>query len=312
MARKLNLRGLTFEKATRDFLKKRKSKLKESTLARYSFLCERHIVPYFGALELANLDNDTINNFIKYKAKNGGLRGNALSPKTIRDIVSLLVQIIKPHCNFDIDIEKPTCRQKDITIFTNTEHDRLKAYLSIGTDSKKLGVLIAMLTGIRIGELCALKWENIDLEKETITINRTIQRVQVTGSSCGKKTKVIIDTPKSSASIRDIPIISTLLGSLEKFKADGDTYILTNTKDYIEPRTYQKYFKSYLTSCNVKDNKFHTLRHTFATMAIAKGVEIKALSTMLGHMDVSFTMKRYIHPNMEHKRTQIEKLASGF
>ena len=114
MPQKANLRGLTIEKASKDFLKKRKHRLKESTFARYNFLCERHIIPYFGALELANLDNDTINNFIKYKAKNGGLRNTALSPKTINDIVSLLVQIIKAYCDFDIDIEKPRCRQKEI------------------------------------------------------------------------------------------------------------------------------------------------------------------------------------------------------
>jgi len=103
-----------------------------------------------------------------------------------------------------------------------------------------------------------------------------------------------------------------LLNILQKFKAKPDTYLLTNTKKYIEPRSYQKHFKNYLNACNIKDNKFHALRHTFATRAIAKEMDIKTLSVLLGHTDVSFTMKTYVHPNLEHKRNQIEKLATGF
>jgi len=299
--------GLTIEEATKDFLSK--TKWKQSTLARYSIMCKSYIVPYFKEIELTN---ENINNFIEDKLKNGGLRGKPLSPKTVNDMASLLLQIARSYWGFNLDIEKPSCKQNEINIFTETEYNKLKAYLSIGTDNKKLGIIIVMLTGIRIGELCALQWRNIDLENGCILINKTMQRIKLPNNAGKSKTKIIIDTPKSNASIRTIPIPSILLDKLREFKTHEDAYILTNTKKYIEPRTYQRHFKNYLAACGIKENKFHTLRHTFATMAITREVDIKTVSVLLGHTDVGFTMKRYVHPNMEHRRMQIEKMAIGF
>jgi len=289
-----------------------KAKLKESTYSRYSFLCEKHILSYFENMEVSKINNECINKFINYKLKNGGLDGEPLSPKTVNDMVCLLLQILKPYRYFDMDIEKPSCRQKEVSIFTKKEYNKLKEYLSIGTDSKKLGIIVAMLTGIRIGELCALKWEHIDLENATISINNTIQRIKTNDAKGSKKTKIIIDTPKSDMSIRSIPIPEILLAKLIKFKADNNSYILTNSPQYIEPRVYMRHFKECLQSCKIKDNNFHTLRHTFATMAIARGIDIKTVSVLLGHSDVAFTMKIYVHPDIEHRRVQIEKLAIGF
>ena len=305
---------LTIEQATKEFLVKTKGKVKESTFAHYSFTCERHILPYFGAIEITELSNKHINDFIQSKLKNGGLNSKPLSAKTVNDMIGLLLQIIKKHSISDMDIEKPSYTQKEVDIFTETEYNKLKSYLSIGTDSRKLGIIIVMLTGIRIGELCALKWENIDLENGIISINKTIQRIKVTGNTKKQKTKIIIDTPKSPTSIRKIPMPLILLNKLKAWEipTNDDTYLLTNTKQYVEPRVYQRIFKDYLKACEVKDNKFHVLRHTFATTAISKGVDIKTLSVLLGHSDVSFTMKRYVHPNIEHKRIQIEKLAHDF
>ena len=299
---------LTIADATKDFLAS--PNLKESTFSQYSFICERHILPYFKNTEFSQLNNKAINNFIQEKVRNGGLLGKPLSPKTINDMACLLVQIVRGHSQFEIDIEKPRYRQEEITIFTQGEHSRLKTYLSLGTDSKKLGIIIAMLTGIRIGELCALTWKDIDLERGIIFINKTMQRIKSVGTKA--KTKIIIDIPKSIASIRAIPIPEILLALLKMFKSDDSFYVLTNTKKYIEPRVYQRHFKRFLEACNIPDYKFHTLRHTFATMAISIGMDIKTLSITLGHTDVSFTMKRYVHPNIEHRRTQIEKLAVGF
>ena len=303
----------SIEKLTKDFLTaKAKEGLKESTLSRYTFIAERHIIPYFKGANITNLTNDALNAFIRHKLKNGSLKGKALAPKTTKDIISLLLQIIRKHCKFKIDIKKPSPTQNEINVLTETEYNKLKSYLSIGTDSPKLGIIIALLTGIRLGELCALKWENIDLETGVIHISKTIQRVKNVDTKAKSKTKIIIDIPKSTASIRTIPLPLILLKILQNFKANPNTYILTNTKKYIEPRTYQRHFKSYLSACNIKDNKFHTLRHTFATRAIAKEIDIKTLSILLGHTDVSFTMKTYVHPNLEHKRSQIEKIAVGF
>ena len=298
------------EEITHFFLiQKTEESLKESTLSRYSFLCEKYIIPYFKNIAPDDFSNESIRNFIRY-LKTEGLKGKPLAPKTINDIITLLIQIIKGYCKFEIDVKKPTYAQSEITVFTKKEYNKLKSHLAIGTDNKKLGIMIAMLTGIRIGELCALQWENIDLQSGVININKTIQRVQIKDITA--KTKIIIDVPKSPASIRTIPLPEILLNKLNEFKSNSSTYILTNTKKYIEPRVYQRHFKSHLEACNIKDNNFHTIRHTFATRAIVKGIDIKSLSAILGHTDVSFTMKTYVHPSLEHKRVQIEKIADDF
>ena len=310
----------TFEQCANDFLGKLKSKLKsqtklkESTLSRYDFICERHLIPYFKNSKIHEINDEQIDNFINYKLNDGGLKnGNSMSQKSVNDIVVLLLQIIRAYVKFDTDIEKPSYKQSEVIIFTEAEYNKLKKYLSTGTDNRKLGIIVAMLTGIRLGELCALKWKNIDLESGYIFIDKTIQRVKNINNADGEsKTKVIIDTPKSASSIRKIPIQSILIELLKQFKGHGNTYLLTNTTSYIEPRIYQRHFKSYLKTCNIKSNKFHVLRHTFATTAVARGMDIKTLSITLGHSDVSFTMKMYVHPNIEHRRKQIEKLAVGF
>jgi len=299
---------LTMEDATKEFLSS--TNMKESTFSQYSFICERYILPYFKNTEIRKLSNGSINSFIQEKINNGGLLGKPLSPKTINDMAGLLVQIIKGHSQFEIDIAKPRYRSEEITIFTKDEYNKLKAYMSLDTDNRKLGIIIALLTGIRLGELCALTWESIDLDRGIIFINKTMQRIKSLGTKA--KTKIIIDTPKSTASVRAIPIPVILLDLLRMFKSDDSFYVLTNTKKYIEPRVYQRHFKRFLEACSIRDYKFHTLRHTFATNAITSGMDLKTLSMLLGHTDVSFTMKRYVHPNMEHRRTQIEKLAVGF
>jgi len=300
------------EEIAKSFLvEKAVGNLKESSLSRYTYLCKKYIIPYFKDIHPTDLNNESIENFIQH-LRNGCISGKPLAPKTINDILSLLLQIIKSGCQFEIDIKKLTLKQSEINIFTEAEYSKLKSYLLIATDNQKLGIMIAMLTGIRIGELCALKWEDIDLELGTVQIDKTIQRVKSMDVDAISKTKVIIDTPKSTASIRTIPLPLILLSKLSEFRAGHDTYVLTNKKKYIEPRVYQRRFKSYLEACNIKDNKFHTVRHTFATMAISRGMDIKTLSVLLGHTDVSFTMKTYVHPNLEHRRIQIEKLAVGF
>jgi len=306
--------NITIDYAVKVFLEKSEHTMKESTFARYSFICEKHILPYFGAMKLNNLSNEILNDFIQYKIKHGGLKEKALSTKTINDITCLLVQIIKKYCNFDIDIKKPSHRQKDVTVFTNEEFEKIKTFLSIQTDTKKLGIIIVLFTGIRLGELCALKWEDIDLTNNTITINKTMQRIKVINSdfAYGNKTKIKIDEPKTNFSMRIIPISSILQEKLREFNSCSNSYVLTNTSKYIEPRVYQRIFKDYLKFCGVKDNKFHTLRHTFATMAILKGMDVKTLSILLGHSDIAFTMKRYVHPDLEHQKIQIEKLVIGF
>jgi len=302
----------TVRQATVDFLSAVKPKVKESTYAHYSFICEKHIIPYFGNFRVDRLNNDIINQFVGFKLQKGSLNGGALSSKTANNITGVFIQILKKQGIVLSEIERPSIKQTDVKVLTDKEYDRLLNNLFIDTDNKKLGLMIAMLTGIRQGELCALQWRDIDFDNEIIRITKTIQRVTVTDETDSRKTKIIIDTPKSDKSIREIPIASLLLKKLLEFKDTGKRYILTGNEKYIEPRNYQTFFKGILKACNLSESNFHILRHTFATRAVNKGIDIKTISAILGHADVGFTMKMYVHPSMEQKKEQIERLTANF
>jgi len=183
----------------------------------------------------------------------------------------------------------------------------------LATDYLKAGILICLFMGIRIGELCALKWQDIDLEADEIRISKTIQRIKNTEPNPTTKTKIIIDTPKSETSIRAIPIPDFLFKILKALKSNNDCYFLTGKPDkFIEPRLYQMKFKKFLEECKIRDVTFHTLRHTFATRAVESGFDTKSLSEIIGHTDINFTYRRYVHPSMIHKKAHLEKMSIGY
>lgn len=165
-------------------------------------------------------------------------------------------------------------------------------------------------TGIRIGELCALRWENIDIENKVLSVNKTLIRIQNTNTLIASKTKVIISAPKSKCSIRKIPLPDCIIPLLKAFAQKGDTFFLTGeTERFVEPRTMQNRFKKYVSACNITDANFHALRHTFATRCIELGFEIKSLSEILGHANVNITLNRYVHSSFELKTLNMNRLS---
>lgn len=188
----------------------------------------------------------------------------------------------------------PKMNQKEIQILSNKEKPKLEKYCIEQNSLKSLGILICLNTGLRIGEVCALRWENIDFESKKIHIEKTIERIY---SKEENKTIVIIDTPKSITSVRTIPINSKLYNILKQIrgKSKKTDFVLTGSSEhYVEPRNYQYHFKEILKRSKVKKYKFHTLRHTFATNCIEAGMDIKSLSEILGHADVSITLNIYM------------------
>ncbi len=174
-----------------------------------------------------------------------------------------------------------------------------------------LGVLICLFTGIRIGELCALRWENIDLKKRVLHVEKTLQRIKADSES-RTKTILVITAPKSQASIRSIPIIKELWEILKKQVAPG-TYVLSGKPDKpVEPAVMRKHFRKLLRDCGVRNLNFHTTRHTFATRCIEKGIDVKTVSDLLGHSDVSITLARYVHTSMAHKAKSMSVLSDLF
>ena len=197
---------------------------------------------------------------------------------------------------------------KEMRVLSRSEHERLCQYLYASDKPKDIGLLICLFTGIRIGEICALKWEDISPVEQTLSVHQSMQRIQLQNDPDGKKTKILISTPKSQCSIRTIPLAERLAIYLLAHRKSSESYVLTGTTRYVEPRSLQNHFKKVMDQCEIPDANFHCLRHSFATRCIETGFDIKSLSEILGHSTVNITMNRYVHPSMELKRENMNRL----
>ena len=294
-----------FEVVTEEWLKYKKNTVKKSTYYNYSYSVAKYLYPSFAGKNITKIKN--YNNFIEELS-------DTLSPKTVRDIVTKLKEIInfyEEEHNTKINVKKmslPKLNKKGIQILSNKEKQKLEKYCIQQNDLKSLGILICLNTGLRVGEVCALRWENVDFETRRIHVEKTIERIY---SKEENKTIVIIDTPKSITSVRTIPINSKLYNILKQIrgKSKKTDFVLTGSSEhYVEPRNYQYHFKEILKRNKVKKYKFHTLRHTFATNCIEAGMDIKSLSEILGHADVSITLNIYVHSSDKIKRKYLEKI----
>ena len=198
-------------------------------------------------------------------------------------------------------------------VLTHAEQAALVRTILNDMDLYKFGVLLSLYTGIRIGELCALKWEDMCLSDSVLKIRKTMQRIQETDGSAIHKTKVIITAPKSKCSVRSIPLPSFISDIAKQFVASPQAFILTgNSKQFVEPRTMQNHFKSLVAGCGIEKANFHALRHTFATRCVEVGFEIKSLSEILGHANVNITLNRYVHSSFELKSSNMNKLTLSY
>lgn len=284
--------------------------VKDSTYMKYKNTIYLHIIPELGAIDIRVIDNNIIQNYINKKLCVGK---SGLSPKSIKEIVGIIKNTLNYAERFDLH-SKCKCEllevrsvYNQIRVLNKNEEKALLCVLCRDTDIFKFGVLISLLTGLRIGELCALKWEDIDVNERIISIKRTMQRVQVEGKET--KTEIIITTPKTNASIRQIPIPKILNDYIQTFKSENNQFVLTNQKgNYIEPRVMQYRFEKYIKSAGISKANFHALRHTFATRCIEAGVDVKVLSEILGHSSVNITLDRYVHNSIDYKKDNIDRL----
>ncbi|MFR0985310.1 MAG: site-specific integrase [Frisingicoccus sp.] len=192
------------------------------------------------------------------------------------------------------------------------EQEKLCQYLYSDLNACNIGILISLFTGLRVGEICALRWEDISISEQTIHICRTMQRIQDKSGKNGR-TKIVVTTPKSPCSIRTIPIPEELMQILISFQTSRTGYFLTGScQKYMEPRTMQNRFKAALKNCSVSNANYHALRHTFATRCVELGFDVKSLSEILGHANVNITMNRYVHPSMELKKANMQRLSGLF
>lgn len=294
------------------------SQVKESTRNKYGNLLDSYIIPAIGGKPINSLTHDIIEEQANRLLVAGGRNGTGLSPKTISDILSVIRCVLKyasrngKQIVCDAGSIQVRRHPNEMRVLSRYEQASLCQYIYGNLDAYTIGILLSLFTGIRIGELCALRWEDISLEEQTIRIHQTLQRVQDKSNGL-QKTKIVITTPKSASSIRTIPLPDNLVKILKNYKAVDSGYFLTNSLDrFIEPRTMQYRFKTVLKNSSVEPANFHSLRHTFATRCIELGFDVKSLSEILGHASVNITMNRYVHPSLELKKQNMQRLTELF
>ena len=312
--------AITLTTVVHEFLTEKKLKVKISTYTRYVESSEWYIIPFLGNIPISGLSQENIDQFSSHLQLKGKKNGQALSSKTVKDVLAILRQVVtyakkKKYIlspNFIIEIPKQA--KHSIQIFSHKEQNKLEVISISQEDPLKYGIYLSLYTGLRIGELCALRWEDLDLDRAILSVNHTVLRIRDYSEGTGKKTKLIISTPKTDSSLRQIPLPDSINQHLMLIKlnsaAPDIAFFLTGTSKLIEPRNYYEKYKKYLKAADLEGYNFHALRHTFATRCIEKGIDPKALSELLGHSSVQITLDRYVHPTMDTKRDCLEKLIS--
>ena len=288
--------------------KDKKQYVKKSTYSAYVLLVKNHLLPYFG--DKYEVEESDVQKFVFEKLEQG------LSQKTIMDILIVLKMILKfgvKHrylsCR-EIEIKFPTQRENEgLEVLSRSNQRKIMDYIEKNFTFKNLGIYICLSTGLRIGELCALTWDDIDEDNGVILVRKTIQRIYVI-DDVKKRTELIIDTPKTKNSIRDIPMTSDLIKIIKPIKkiVNNEYYVLTNDIKPTEPRTYRNYYKRFMKKFDIPDLKFHGLRHSFATRCIEGKCDYKTVSVILGHSNISTTLNLYVHPNLKKKKKCINQM----
>ena len=291
---------MTVKEVGYEYLNNVKVRLKESSIANYRMKLEKHIIPVLGNIKCCLLSSSDVSGFIDQKLKSG------LSARYVSDIVVLLKSLFRYASRFYgivnpvESILMPKRAKTEIAILTNKQQSALQKYLRNDASLTSLGISLSLYTGIRIGELCALQWRDIDFDNCAIKISKTVQRIQCTVGN--GKTKIVITEPKSQSSVRTIPIPQFLLELLRNAKTSSEYFVLSGSNKPVEPRALQYRFAKILKKVNLPSVHFHSLRHAFATNCIALGFDIKTLSEILGHSSVEITLNRYVHSSMDRKR----------
>ncbi|MCM1509008.1 MAG: site-specific integrase [Ruminococcus flavefaciens] len=299
-SRYLSGRYITVGKIYDEWLNAVVNRVKESTFANYKAKFEKHILAEFANIPCADLSAGMINEFINKKLADG------LSASYVRDIFTVFKSMLKyaqEEYGFKLSLKNvvlPKAEKKQIGKISDTEQKILVSYLRDNMSLKAFGILISLFMGLRIGELCGLKWSDVDFDNKVLHIRRTVQRISSANGS--RKTKVIISTPKSETSFRSVAIPDFLMEYFKIFRNEVDSFILSGSDKVIEPRTMQYRYKKILQSAKADNHNFHKLRHTFATNCAEKGFDVKTLSVVLGHSSVNLTLNRYIHPDRSYER----------
>ncbi|MCD8341207.1 MAG: site-specific integrase [Clostridiales bacterium] len=292
--------------------------VKPSTYARYELLVQKHIIPQLGSLRADQLTANKLSAFINAELNHGRLDGSGgLSAKTVCDICIVVRSIVRMGQvrynlpNYISDVRLPKAPAGEVLTLADADLFRLEEYLFAVPAASNLGLLICLYTGIRLGEICALRWSDIDWASGTIHVCKSVERLPCPKTYDGNKTQLVIATPKTAKSNSVIPLPTKLINHLRQFAVSQtpNAFIATGQEEKImDPRTYENRFSRLLQKLDIAHVKFHAMRHTFATRSIRSGMDAKCLSEILGHATVAMTLNRYVHTSLDSKRRQMERL----
>lgn len=299
--------NITFHQLSKIWIESKRKLVKHSSFCTYNLSLATHLLPVFA--KNTSISESEVQQFVFDKLSSG------LSRQSVRNIFAILKAIVrfgKKLCNFqyqDWDVEFPTSTtRRNLSVLSITHHKKLLKHLTEHPTVDNIGILLALCSGMRIGEVCALQWKHVDLRHRIIRIHQTLGRVYNIDS---KVTERLLSSPKSKTSNREIPICRELLSALKQIrgKAADDYFVLGGKITPKEPRSYRDYFSRLLATLNIPKIVFHGLRHTFATRSIECGCDCKTVSVILGHSNVATTMNLYVHPNAEQKKRCIDRLS---
>lgn len=295
-----------------------KDKVKKSTYCMYLYRVKKYICPLFTGYEgchtkldieifLSSLRNEKTKECLSFSTK----KGIFFLLNEFYDYLKCKKIVNNNPCD---EIKLKKTGRKHIKLLNEKEQNKLIDYLVKENSSRSVLVLTGLFTGMRIGELCALTYSNLDLNGKKIIVQKTKQRIAI--ENCNAKTCIIMDSPKTACSDRVIPISNFLVKLLKQLlnqgrSQEGYVFCKKDGASY-DVRSIQKYFSVTSKKLEIRINNFHSVRHTFATRAIETGVDVKSLSIILGHANVTTTMNFYVHPNEKHMRNKIEKISNYF
>ena len=296
------------------WLNEKKNYIKTSTYTYYLFEIENYIIPQLGSLKMRELNEKIIQDAVLYWQKQGGKNQLPLKKSTVQNLVMLIKQFLKYAIKKGYIEDRPIivhflpvnqCKKKKV--FSLQEQIEIINAVREEPSYKTFGILLCLNSGLRIGELCALRWEDFDFDSGIIHISRTLQRIY---DYNGKpKTRIVITTPKTSTSVREIPLSSRMMDVINELHDKmTEGYVLTNSSAYMEPRSFRKFYMNFLERHKIVPLNFHCLRHTFATRCIENGSDYKSVSEILGHTTINTTLNMYVHPQIEEKRKCVELL----
>lgn len=292
----------------------KKRQVKASTLSCYNLICINIILPRLGDTEIETITKKSIMPFL-YELYDSGK-----SKKYCMDILIVIKMLVRFAADeMDVDVHDMSWRavfptnnkteKKGIERYSTAEYKKIVDYTIANPSPRNLGILLTICSGMRIGEVCALQWKDVDIANKTIHVCKTIERIYNVDSSGHKSTYIEIGPPKTASSNRFIPILNNIFPIVKKFSevCNPDYFVCSCGEKFIEPRTFRNYYNNLIKEKLKFDHtiKFHGLRHTFASTLIENNVDAKTVSTILGHSDISTTLNVYVHPSSEAKKNAV-------